>query len=122
MQGAPLVTGMTDVTAFERETLITALRTDQAGESTFSEFLAASWRAGVVRYDVDFTARTVAYYRCNGEQYVESYPPAASARKRWVSSSRPPDARRAFPCTADSVVENTTFGSLLQIAANSSVE
>ena len=29
---------------------------------------------------------------------------------------------RAFPCTADKVVENTTFGSTFQIAANSSVE
>jgi len=46
----------------------------QAGESTFPEFLTASWRAGVVSYDVDFAARTVAYYGCNEEQYVESYP------------------------------------------------
>jgi uncharacterized protein YbcV (DUF1398 family) len=51
-----------------------ASRTDQAGESTFPEFLAPSWLAGVVRYDVDFTARTVAYYGCNGEEYVETYP------------------------------------------------
>ena len=74
MQGTPLVTGMADVPAFDREALITALRTDQAGKSTFPEFLAASWRAGVVRYDVDFAARTVAYYGCNGEEYVEEYP------------------------------------------------
>jgi uncharacterized protein YbcV (DUF1398 family) len=73
-QGVPLVSGMADVPAFDREALITALRIDQAGQSTFSEFLAASWRAGVVRYDVDFAARTVAYYGCDGEQYVESYP------------------------------------------------
>lgn len=73
-QGTPLVTGMTDVPSFDREALISALRRDQAGESTFPEFLAASWRAGVVRYDVDFTARTVAYYGCNGEEYVEGYP------------------------------------------------
>jgi uncharacterized protein YbcV (DUF1398 family) len=74
IQGAPLVTGMTDVPSFDREALISALRTDQAGESTFPEFLTASWRAGVVRYDVDFGARTVAYYGCNGEEYVEAYP------------------------------------------------
>jgi uncharacterized protein YbcV (DUF1398 family) len=74
MQGAPLQSGTMDVPAFDREVLITALRTDQAGESTFPEFLAASWRAGVVRYDVDFAARTVAYYGCNGEEYVEAYP------------------------------------------------
>ncbi len=74
MQGAPLVWGTADVPAFDQEALIAALRTDQTGKSTFPEFLAASWRAGVVRYDVDFTARTVAYIGCNDEQYIESYP------------------------------------------------
>ena len=75
-QGAPLTSGMSDVPAFDREALITALRTDQRGESTFPEFLMASWKAGVVRYDVDFDARKVAYYGCNGEEYVEEYPAA----------------------------------------------
>jgi uncharacterized protein YbcV (DUF1398 family) len=69
-----LLSGNVDVPAFNRESLIRALRTDQAGESTFPEFLAASWRAGVVRYDVDFAARTVTYYGCNGEEYTEAYP------------------------------------------------
>ena len=73
-QGTPLLTGMADVPSFDREALISALRTDQAGESTFPEFLAATWRAGVVRYDVDFAARTVAYYGCHGEEYIEAYP------------------------------------------------
>ena len=73
-QGTPLVTAMVDVPPFDREALITALRTDQAGKSSFPEFLAASWRAGVVRYDVDFIARKVAYYGCNDEEYVEEYP------------------------------------------------
>jgi uncharacterized protein YbcV (DUF1398 family) len=73
MQGEPLVSGMADIPAFDREGLIKALRTDQAGGNTFPEFLAASWRAGVVRYDVDFAARTVAYYGCSGEEYVEAY-------------------------------------------------
>jgi uncharacterized protein YbcV (DUF1398 family) len=59
-QGTPLVSGTVDVPPFNREALIAALRIDQAGNGTFAEFLAASWRAGVVRYDVDFTARTVA--------------------------------------------------------------
>jgi uncharacterized protein YbcV (DUF1398 family) len=75
-QGAPLVSGTVEVPAFDQEALITALRTDQAGNSTFPEFLQASWRAGVVRYDVDFMARTVAYYGCNGEEYIEAYPAA----------------------------------------------
>ena len=72
-QGAPLISGIADVPAFNKDALIKALRTDQAGESTFPEFLAASWRAGVVRYDVNLGARTVAYYGCNGEEYIESY-------------------------------------------------
>lgn len=77
LQLPPLATGMMDVPAFDREALIKALRTDQAGESTFEEFLAASWRAGVVRYDVDFAARTVSYYGSHGEEYVETYPAVA---------------------------------------------
>jgi uncharacterized protein YbcV (DUF1398 family) len=74
MQGAPLVSGALDVPAFDREALIKALRIDQAGESTFPEFLTATWRAGIVRYEVDFAARTVAYAGCDGEEYVEAYP------------------------------------------------
>ena len=41
-------------------------RPDQAGKSTFSEFLDASWRAGVTRYDVDLEARTVSAKGCKG--------------------------------------------------------
>jgi uncharacterized protein YbcV (DUF1398 family) len=59
--GTRLVDGMVDVPRFDREALVAALRTDQAGRSTFPEFLMASWRAGVVRYDVDFSARTCTY-------------------------------------------------------------
>ena len=74
MQGVPLVNGAVDVPAFDEEALIKALLVDQAGESTFPEFLNASWQAGVVRYDVDLGARTVAYQGCNGEEYIEAYP------------------------------------------------
>jgi len=74
MQGTPLVTGVADVPKFDREALIRALRSDQAGESSFPQFLEASWHAGVVGYDVDFAARTVTYFGCEGERYVESYP------------------------------------------------
>jgi len=72
--GMPLATGTVDVPRFDREALIAALRTDQAGRSTFPEFLMATWRAGIVRYDVDFAARTCTYFGANGEEYVESYP------------------------------------------------
>ncbi|HEY7354338.1 MAG TPA: DUF1398 family protein [Terriglobales bacterium] len=74
IQGTPLVTGASDIPAFNREGLIRALRTDQAGESTFAQFLAASWHSGVVRYEVDFARRTVTYYGCGGEEYTETYP------------------------------------------------
>ena len=47
MQGGALVSSPADVPAFDREALIKALRNNQAGNSTFPEFLAASWRAGV---------------------------------------------------------------------------
>ncbi len=74
VQGAPLLSGTADVPRFDQEALVVALRTDQAGKSTFPEFLLATWRAGVVRYDVDFAARTCTYYGCEGEKYVEDYP------------------------------------------------
>ena len=79
MQGDPLVSGAVDVPAFDEAALIRALRLDQAGESTFPQFLEASWRAGVVRYDVNLEARTVAYHGCNGEEYIEAYPEVAIA-------------------------------------------
>jgi uncharacterized protein YbcV (DUF1398 family) len=74
MQGEPLITGAVDVSKFDQEALIQALRADQAGKSTFPEFLAATWKAGVVSYDVDFTNRTVTYFGCEGEKYQETYP------------------------------------------------
>ncbi len=74
-QGAPLVSGTYDVPRFNRDALITALRTDQAGRSTFSEFLQATWNAGVIGYDVDFLGRKVIYYGAHAEEsYVEAYP------------------------------------------------
>ena len=74
MLGTPLLTGAADVPRFDQKALIAALRTDQAGESNFPEFLHASWRAGVVRYEVDLGQRTVTYYGCNEESYAEHYP------------------------------------------------
>jgi uncharacterized protein YbcV (DUF1398 family) len=44
--GTPLASGTTDVPALDREALIRALRTDQAGESTFLEFLAGLMARG----------------------------------------------------------------------------
>lgn len=73
-QGEPLINTTTDVPAFDREALIKALRIDQAGQSTFPEFLQASWEAGVVSYEVDFEKRVVIYYGALGESYSENYP------------------------------------------------
>ncbi|HMT07492.1 MAG TPA: DUF1398 family protein [Pyrinomonadaceae bacterium] len=71
--GASLTDGMADIPPFDEEMLIAALRKDQAGESTFPEFLLSTWNAGVVSYDVDFVERTCTYYGSGGERYVESY-------------------------------------------------
>jgi uncharacterized protein YbcV (DUF1398 family) len=74
VQSTPLLDGAVDVPRFDQQALIMALGRDQAGNSTFPEFLAASWRAGVIRYEVDFAERVVTYYGCNGESYLEQYP------------------------------------------------
>jgi uncharacterized protein YbcV (DUF1398 family) len=73
-QGTPLVTGTHEVPKFDRAALITAIRTDQEGRSTFPEFLQAAWKAGVVGYDADFQGRKVTYYGSSGENYLEEYP------------------------------------------------
>ncbi|MGZ3727442.1 MAG: DUF1398 domain-containing protein [Pseudobdellovibrio sp.] len=73
-QGTPLATGLHEISKFDREALITALRTDQNGKSTFAEFLQSAWKAGVIGYDVDFSGRKVIYYGAAGESYLEEYP------------------------------------------------
>ncbi len=73
-QGQPVATGMVDVPPFDRDAVVTAIREDQAGRTTFEEFLAASWAAGVVRYDVALDERTVTYCGLDGDCYVEAYP------------------------------------------------
>ncbi|MBM9545807.1 DUF1398 family protein [Leptospira sp. 201903074] len=79
-QGTPLVTGVFEIANFDRDALITALRTDQEGRSTFPEFLKAAWEAGVIGYDVDFAFRKVVYYGVNGDSYLEEYPAVAVNR------------------------------------------
>ena len=68
-----LVSEMSDVPAFDREA-VGAIRADQAGHTTFPEFLAAIWAAGVTGYVADFHQRTVTYSGIDGTAYVESYP------------------------------------------------
>lgn len=79
-QGMPLVSGTVDVPPFDQQALVAAIRADQAGESTFPQFLLATWQAGVIRYEVDFVERHVTYEGSHGESYVERYPaPPAQA-------------------------------------------
>jgi uncharacterized protein YbcV (DUF1398 family) len=73
-QGTPLINGSADIPLFDKEELIKALRADQSGKSTFPEFLLASWKAGVIWYQVDFEKRTVTYGGSKGETYIEAYP------------------------------------------------
>jgi uncharacterized protein YbcV (DUF1398 family) len=73
-QGTPLITGTHTIAKFDQQALITALRTDQAGNSTFPEFLQSTWNAGVIAYTVDFLERKVTYYGAQQESYTESYP------------------------------------------------
>lgn len=80
-QGAPLIDGFADISEFNKEALVTALRRDQAGQGTFLEFLRAAWEAGVVSYEVDFERRHVTYYGVNGDSYLEEYPGVAFKHK-----------------------------------------
>lgn len=77
-QMEPLLTGTADVPQFDEAALVRAIRTDQAGESTFPEFLQATWEAGITWYVVDFEARTVTYGGARDETYTESYPEVAT--------------------------------------------
>ncbi len=73
-QGTPLIINMAEVPKFNQEALIKALRINQAGESTFPEFLKSAWEAGIVSYDVDFDRHKVTYFGVHGEAYIEEYP------------------------------------------------
>jgi uncharacterized protein YbcV (DUF1398 family) len=73
-QGKSMAEGMVKVSVFDETALVRAIRTDQAGESTFPEFLQSAWNAGVLWYDVNFEKRTVVYGGAQGETYTESYP------------------------------------------------
>lgn len=72
-QGTPIVIGTAEFPQFNREALIRVIRDDQAGLTDFQEFLTRTFEAGVVGYDVDFSARKVIYYGVSGESYIEEY-------------------------------------------------
>lgn len=71
--GVPLINNSQVIPYFDQDALIAAIRNDQRGCTTFPEFLQATWESGVISYTVDFVARTVTYYGCKGETYIENY-------------------------------------------------
>jgi len=73
IQQTPLLDGMAEVPPFDRDALVAALRADQAGRTTFTEFAAAAWHAGVIRWVVALDDRTCTYFGMAGETYVEDY-------------------------------------------------
>jgi uncharacterized protein YbcV (DUF1398 family) len=75
-QQPPLVKGIASVADFDRDAVVAAIRRDQRGESTYPEFMADIWRAGVVTYDIDLAARTCTYRGLDTvvDVYVEDYP------------------------------------------------
>lgn len=73
-QHVSLINTTVEIPSFDQEALIKALRVDQAGQSSFPEFLKAAWESGVVSYDVNFEKRQVIYYGIKGEVYSEDYP------------------------------------------------
>ena len=73
-QGIPIIKGTHEIPRFDREALISAIKSDQEGLCTFPEFLCASWKAGIIEYEVDFITRKVTYYGANVESYFEEYP------------------------------------------------
>ncbi|MFG2608450.1 DUF1398 family protein [Streptomyces sp. NPDC048514] len=73
-QAAPLVDGMAEIAPWDEGALIAAIRADQEGLTAYPEFVSGCWRAGVLRYEVDLTARTCSYHGALGDSYTESYP------------------------------------------------
>ena len=72
--GKSLINGVSQTPLFSERELITTLRADQAGLTTFPEFLMNTWKSGVVKYEVNFIERYVIYYGSNEEEYREIYP------------------------------------------------
>lgn len=73
-QGTPMVDATTQVPDFDLDAFIAGLRADQDGTITFPEWMEATWRAGVLWYQVDLEARTCTYRSPAGDSYVERYP------------------------------------------------
>ena len=73
------------IPSFNREKVIQAIRDDQAGRTTFPEFLKGIWEAGIVAYDVDFDRRNVIYYGNDRSHFYEELYPAVELPVEVVS-------------------------------------
>ncbi|MET8752214.1 DUF1398 family protein [Streptomyces sp. NPDC004667] len=70
----PILEGMADIAPWDEEALTAAIRADQAGRTSYPEFIDGCWNAGVLHYEVDLNARTCTYNGALGDAYTESYP------------------------------------------------
>jgi len=73
----PIAGSVSAVPDWDEAALIAAIRADQAGQTTFADFLADSWKAGVIRFRVDLTDHTCTYFGAAGHRYVEAFPTVA---------------------------------------------
>ena len=73
-QQVAVTRGPAEVPPFDADALVAALRADQRGESTFAEFAAAAFAAGVLRWVVDLDSRLCTYFGYGGEFFEERYP------------------------------------------------
>ena len=72
-QGTPMTDAPTEVPPFDLDAFVTHLRAEQEGRISYPEWMDATWRSGVVWYEVDLAARTCTYRSPAGESYVEHY-------------------------------------------------
>ncbi|MEU8589565.1 DUF1398 family protein [Streptomyces sp. NPDC048664] len=76
-QSGPLVDGTADISPWDEKALIAAIRADQAGSTSYPEFVSGCWNAGVLHYEVNLAARTCTYHGALGDSYTESYQPVS---------------------------------------------
>jgi uncharacterized protein YbcV (DUF1398 family) len=70
----PIVEFAEVVPAWDEASLVAAIRADQAGRTSFPEFLRSSWNAGVIHFRVGLNERTCTYFGTASNHYVEKYP------------------------------------------------
>lgn len=72
--GNPLIGRVGPCPDFDQIALIKNIRANQAGKISFPEFLVSLWKAGVIRYEIDFTTRQMSYFDAFDQVYQENYP------------------------------------------------